>query len=193
MGHGMDVIKLAQHGLLTGFVVWGLLPQVHAKTWVLTDTSRISFDIKTVGLSAVKGVSNQSQAKLYFDINTPQNASVQVIFPTNSLKFNNPALRAIVLGESFFYSAKYQTATFKSTEFLPQGQDYYTVAGDLTLRGITKPVIFEAMLKPNVSNPKLLDVDASGIINRSDFGMKKAYGGVGEKVNIQLIGQWQVK
>ena len=75
------------------------------------------FDIKTVGLSAVKGVSNQSQAKLYFDINTPQNASVQVIFPTNSLKFNNPALRAIVLGESFFYSAKYQTATFKSTEF----------------------------------------------------------------------------
>lgn len=67
------------------------------------------------------------------------------------------------------------------------------MAGDLTLRGITKPVIFEAMLKPNVSNPKLLDVDASGIINRSDFGMKKAYGGVGEKVNIQLIGQWQVK
>ena len=66
MGHGMDVIKLAQHGLLTGFVVWGLLPSVHAKTWVLTDTSRISFDIKTVGLSAVKGVSNQSQAKLYF-------------------------------------------------------------------------------------------------------------------------------
>ena len=40
----MDVIKLAQHGLLTGFVVWGLLPSVHAKTWVLTDTSRISFD-----------------------------------------------------------------------------------------------------------------------------------------------------
>ena len=87
MGHGMNVIKLAQHGLLTGFVVWGLLPSVYAKTWVLTDTSRISFDIKTVGLSAVKGVSNQSQAKLYFDINTPQNASVQVIFPTNSLKF----------------------------------------------------------------------------------------------------------
>ena len=96
-------------------------------------------------------------------------------------------------GKVFFIQQNIKQRLLKAQNFLPQGQDYYTVAGDLTLRGITKPVIFEAMLKPNVSNPKLLDVDASGIINRSDFGMKKAYGGVGEKVNIQLIGQWQVK
>ena len=48
-------------------------------------------------------------------------------------------------------------------------------------------------LKPNPSNPKLLDVQSSTVINRSDFGMKRALGGVGEKVNIQLSGQWLAK
>ncbi|WP_265936606.1 YceI family protein [Acinetobacter cumulans] len=67
------------------------------------------------------------------------------------------------------------------------------VYGNLTLKGITKPTVFMTLLKPNTANPRLLDVNAVGSINRSDFGMKKAYGGVGEKVNIRLKGQLQSK
>ena len=88
---------------------------------------------------------------------------------------------------------QYKTVTFKSTEFVPQDSDRFNVQGELTLRGITKPVTFDAVLKPNASNSKLLDVYAIGYINRSDFGMKKSYGGVGEKVDIKLTGQWQLK
>ena len=97
------------------------------------------------------------------------------------------------LGEDFFNAAQYKTATFKSTEFQPLGDGRYSVKGDLTLRGVTKQVTFDMLLKPNSSNPKLLDVQSSTVINRSDFGMKRALGGVGDKVNIQLSGQWLAK
>lgn len=189
----MDVIKLERWWLVAGISVFSLLPQVHAQNWVLTEASSISFDIKTVGLSVVKGVSNQPQTQLYFDVRMPKNASVFVILPANSLRFSNPALGPMILGEGFFNEAQYKNVIFKSTEFLQQTPDHYLVEGDLTLRGITRPVTFNTVLKPNASNAKLLDVYARGSINRSDFGMRKSYGGVGEKVNIQLIGQWQVK
>jgi len=73
------------------------------------------------------------------------------------------------------------------------GGGKYNIAGNLTLRGITKPVTFSTTLKPSANSAHLLDVRSSAMINRSDFGMKKAIGGVGEKVNIQLSGQWKVQ
>lgn len=165
----------------------------HAEVWGLTKESLVSFDIKTVGLTVVQGVSDEAQARLYFDINQPKNASVVVTLSSNSLQFNPPVLRPMILSEHFFDADQYKTMMFKSTEFVPIDADHYNVYGNLTLKGITKPTVFLTLLKPNTANPRLLDVNAVGSINRSDFGMKKAYGGVGEKVNIRLKGQLQSK
>ena len=52
-------------------------------------------------------------------------------------------------------------------------------------------MIFDTTLTPTAKNAKLLDVHATTTINRSDFGMRKALGGVGEQVTIQLKGQWK--
>ena len=46
-------------------------------------------------------------------------------------------------------------------------------------------------MSPRQGNPDLMDLEAFTIIRRSDFGMKKALGGIGEKVNIQVVGQWR--
>lgn len=170
-----------------------LYSTAHAQIWGLTKDSVVSFDIKTVGLTVVQGVSDEAQARLYFDINQPKTASVTVTLSSNSLQFNPPVLRQMILSEQFFDATQYKTMSFKSTEFVPIDADYYNVYGSITLRGITKPTVFMALLKPNATNPKLLDVNAVGSINRSDFGMKKAYGGVGEKVNIRLKGHLQAK
>lgn len=80
--------------------------------------------------------------------------------------------------------------SYKGNKFTALGNHKYRIDGHLTLRGVTKPVSFNASLIPNKTNPKLYDTQAEAIINRSDFGMKKALVGVGEKVNIQLSGQW---
>lgn len=166
---------------------------VLAQGWTLTAASHVSFDIKAVGLSVVKGTFNQQHSRMFFDASAPKTASAELILAANSLTFSKPALRNMFLGEDFFNAAQYKTATFKSTEFQPLGDGRYSVKGDLTLRGVTKQVTFDMLLKPNPSNPKLLDVQSSAVINRSDFGMKRALGGVGDKVNIQLSGQWLAK
>ncbi len=61
----------------------------------------------------------------------------------------------------------------------------------LTLRGVSKMVTLDTLLKPNTINPRLLDVESQTVVQRSDFGMKRALGGIGENVHIRLSGQWQ--
>ena len=97
----------------------------HAEVWGLTKESLVSFDIKTVGLTVVQGVSDEAQARLYFDINQPKNASVTVTLSSNSLQFNPPVLRQMILSEQFFDATQYKTMSFKSTEFVPIDADYY--------------------------------------------------------------------
>ena len=58
---------------------------------------------------------------------------------------------------------------------------------------MSKAVTFNATLKPSKRNVKWMDFNGSTQIKRHDFGMKKAVGGVGEKVNIQVSGQWEIQ
>lgn len=189
----MNLKRGIRQSMLASVAVLGLFTQTHAQDWTLTPTSLISFDIKSVGLSVVKGTFHQQQSSMHFDLQSPQNASIELTLMTNSLSFSKPVLKNMILGEDFFKAAQYKTVMFKSTDFQPLGNNRYRVNGYLTLRGITKLVILDTVLIPNASHSKLLDVQSSTVINRRDFGMKKAFGGVGEKVNIYLTGQWKVK
>lgn len=167
----------------------------HANTqqWSLTPATHVGFDIKSMGFSIVKGKFEQVQSSMSFDLAVPQNASAQFVLDVNSLSLTKPSLRNLILGEDFFYAEKYQTATFTSHQFISLGNDHYSIKGDLSLRGVTQPVVLDTLLKPNPTNPQLLDVEAKTVVKRSDFGMKKAFGGIGEKVNIEVFGQWQPK
>lgn len=165
--------------------------QVNAASWTLTPNSQVGFDIDSLGVTLVKGQFNKVQSSMTFDAQSPQNASTNFVMDTNSLSLSKPSMQKMILGEDLFYVQKYKTVHFKSTTFKALGNNKYTISGNLTIRDVTRPVKFDTTLTPNPSNPKLLDVESSTLINRTDFGMKKAIGGIGEKVNIQLKGQWQ--
>lgn len=170
----------------------GISP-AYAERWTLTPKSEVGFEIKSMGVQLVGGQFEEVQSVMHFDPTAPQQASTQFVLNVDSLQLSKPSLRHMILGEDLFYAQKYKTVSFKSTRFTALGPDQYRIAGNLTLRGVTRPVIFHTSLKPNTGNPKLLDVQSFTQIQRSDFGMKKAMGGVGEKVNIQLKGQWRVQ
>ncbi|WP_171302378.1 YceI family protein [Acinetobacter indicus] len=170
----------------------GISP-AYAERWTLTSKSEVGFEIKSMGVQLVGGQFKQVQSVMHFDPTAPQQGSTQFVLNVDSLQLSKPSLRHMILGEDLFHAQKYKTVSFKSTRFTALGPDQYRIAGNLTLRGVTRPVVFHTSLKPNKGNPKLLDVQSSTQIQRSDFGMKKAIGGVGEKVNIQLKGQWRVQ
>ena len=182
-----------KNALLIAGVTFAFSTQVQAQSWTLTPESNVGFEIKSLGVTVVRAKFNRVQSSMQFDAKAPQYASTNFVMDVNSLSLSKPSLKNMILGEDLFYASKYKTANFKSTSFKDLGGGQYNIFGNLTLRGITKPVSFSTTLKPSASNANLLDVQSFAVINRSDFGMKKAMGGVGEKVNIQLSGQWKVQ
>ena len=182
-----------KNALLIAGVTFAFSTQVQAQSWTLTPQSNVGFEIKSLGVTVVRAKFNQVQSSMQFDAKAPQHASTHFVMDVNSLSLSKPSLKNMILGEDLFYASKYKSATFKSTSFKDLGDGQYNIVGNLTLRGTTKPVSFSTTLKPSTNNTNLLDVQSSAVINRSDFGMKKAIAGVGEKVNIQLSGQWKVQ
>jgi len=165
----------------------------YAKSWTLTPQSSVGFNINSLGLNVVKGNFQEFKATMQFDPDQPQQSSTEFTMQVDSLEVSKPSLKNMIMGEDLFHASRYKTVNFKSTQFKPNGTNRYQVMGQLTLRGVTRPVVFDTTLTPNKGNPNLLDVKSTTVINRSDFGMMKATAGVGEKVNIHLMGQWKTQ
>jgi len=163
---------------------------VYAQEWTLSSQSLISFDIKSLGISVVNGKFTQVQSKMNFQISDFKQASTEFILNVESVEINRSSLKKKILGKDLFYVEKYKTIVFKSTHFKKIEKNKYYIYGMLTIRGVTKPVIFETILKPDDQNSEKLDVLATTIIKRSDFGMQPAVAGIGENVNIQVKGVW---
>jgi polyisoprenoid-binding protein YceI len=101
-----------------------------------------------------------------------------------------PALDTELVKESFFDAAKYPLATFQSTKVTSTGKDKLAVAGDLTIHGVTKPVVFDVTVNKVGVNP-MRGVPAAGFdavttIKRSDFGVSKFVPNVGDEVTIHV-------
>ncbi|AXY56301.1 YceI family protein [Acinetobacter chinensis] len=174
-------------------MVLSLLTSANAGTYTLAQNSHVGFHIESMGVNIVKAQFSKVQSSLNFDVKAPQNASTSFVMDVNSLSVNKPSLKNMIMGQDLFYAAKYKTVSFKSTVFQPLGGHHYNIQGYLTLRGVTRPVTFTATIKPVVADASVMDFKSSTTIKRSDFGMKKAVGGVGEKVSIDVSGQWKAQ
>jgi len=92
--------------------------------------------------------------------------------------------------EDFLDTAKFPTATFKSTRVLFDGDKPSSIEGQLTIKGITKPVTltvtsFTAMEHPMVKKPAI-GANAYAVIKRSEFGAGKYAPYVGDDVRIDI-------
>ncbi|MFZ1056504.1 MAG: YceI family protein, partial [Opitutaceae bacterium] len=74
----------------------------------------------------------------------------------------------------FFDAAKFDSIAFKSTSWKKTGEGTFDVAGDLTIHGVTKPVVLKVDLLgfgPGMMGAQLSGWDASVTLNRRDFGV----------------------
>jgi polyisoprenoid-binding protein YceI len=179
--------------VLIVFIGLILFNSANAQTWSLSPQTKVGFDIRSMGMSILSGQFTRFKSNMEFDSKIPYQMVSSFEIDVNSLSVSKSYLKDMMMAEDLFHAEKYKSVTFKSTEFKSLGNHKYEVKGLLTMKGITKPTTFTAVFKPRNSNNKVIDIEASTIINRSDFGMKKAFAGVGEKVDIQLIGQWHAQ
>ena len=125
-----------------------------ATKWNLDPThSEITFKVKHMMISNVKGEFRNFSAEIEAEDDTFKNAKVNATIQTDSIDTNNADRDAHLKGEDFFNAAKNPTITFSSDSLNDD------ITGNLTINGITKPV--------------KLDVDFGGI-NVDPWGNTKA-------------------
>ncbi len=116
--------------------------------------------------------------------------SVDITIDANSVDSGYPVFNGHLKGEDFFDTAKYPTITYKSDKFKFDGDKLVGVDGDLTVKGITRPVeltvtSFECKPHPMVKK-EACGANAVAHIKRSDFNMGKYVPAVSDEVTLSI-------
>lgn len=139
--------------------------------------TEVGFDVRHF-FSKVHGRFNDFQGTIVFDDQDPSKISVEASAVTASISTDNEKRDGHLKTADFFDAEKFPTLTFKSTKVTAAGKNKYKVAGDLTLRGVTKPVVFDvdflgagAVGVGGQSWGNKAGFAATATINRKDFGI----------------------
>ncbi len=160
-----------------------------------TSHSAIHFSVRHMVVSKTRGRFTKFSGQIAFDPDDPAKSSVQVTIEPASLDTADAQRDAHLRSADFFDVDKYPQAAFKSTKVIDLGGDKYQVEGDLTIRGVTRPVVLEAVFEGSAKDPwggERAGFAAVTSLDRSDFGLtwNKALetGGVlvGDKVELTL-------
>jgi polyisoprenoid-binding protein YceI len=129
------------------------------------------------GVSHWTGKFNKSSGKVWLD-REHSTGKIDITIDVSSINFGFPMLDKIMQGPDYFDVAKYPTATYKSDSITFKNGQPAAVNGQLTLRGVTKPVAlsltaFKCRQHP-MFNREVCGGDATGEFDRAQFGLTKA-------------------
>jgi polyisoprenoid-binding protein YceI len=140
--------------------------------------SEVGFDIRHF-FSKVHGRFNTFQGTIVFDPKNPAATSVDATADAKSIWTDNEKRDGHLRSADFFAADSFPVLSIKSTKVTSAGEGKYKVAGDLTLRGVTKPVVFDAEFlgagAVGVGGQNWgtkAGFSATTVINRQDFGIK---------------------
>ena len=150
--------------------------------------TQVVWTLNHMGITPLSGDFAASGGSLTLDPKNPAAAKVSVDFNLTTMTTLVPAFTTHLLSPDILDAAKYPTANFTSTGVTVSGTNA-KIAGNLTLHGVTKPVVLNAKFYGAGDNPrsKKLNVGfaATTTIKRSDFGIM--YGPtVADEVNLQI-------
>ncbi|MCL1067194.1 YceI family protein [Shewanella olleyana] len=152
------------------------------------------FKIQHLGLSTYVGRFNQFDAALNFDPKNMSAATLNAVVDINSIDINNSDLAETLQEDTWFDSTQYPQAVFTSHTVTPISDTSFNFTGDLTLRGVTKPVTFKATFHGGADNwmtgKYTVGFSAVGQINRSDFGMSSYIPIVGDEIDLEIYAEF---
>ena len=157
---------------------------------------KITWSVDHLGFSTYYGQFVNVQAQLTLDPANPVNSSLTATIPLTEVDSNSDGLDRHLQTADFFDTANHPTATFVSRSITLDADDANeaTVVGDLTLRGVTRPVTMEVELNqagPSMGNTYKAGFDGEATIKRSEFGI--TYGipmGLGDDVKLHIEGEF---
>lgn len=152
--------------------------------------TQVQFTYNHMGFSNITGRFDEVTGDFLFDAADPTKSSVSITIPVSSISTGVAKLDEHLLKADFFDAAQFPTATFKSTGVTAAGEGKLAVAGDLTIHGVTRPVVLDVTINGIGEHPMrkapAAGFDASASIKRSDFGVGAYVPAVSDEVTLSI-------
>lgn len=152
--------------------------------------TQVQFTYNHMGFSNITGRFDEVKGDFLFDAADPTKSSVSITIPVASISTGVDKLDEHLLKADFFDATQFPTATFTSTAVTAAGEGKLAVAGDLTIHGVTRPVVLDVTIngigEHPMSKAPSAGFDASAKIKRSDFGVGAYVPAVGDEVTLSI-------
>lgn len=157
--------------------------------------SSVAFSVRHLMISRVHGVFKKWSGSLETDDAHPENSKVKVSIDTASIDTREDQRDQHLRSADFFHAGEHPQITFESTSVQKLDGEHFRVTGNLTIRGVTKPVTLDTEYFGRQKDPyggERAGFSAKTAIDRKDFGLTfniPLDGGglaVGDKVDIVL-------
>jgi polyisoprenoid-binding protein YceI len=145
-------------------------------TWNIdTAHSSAQFSVRHMMVATVRGEFTSTKGTVRWDGKNLATAVVEATIDAATIGTREPKRDAHLRSADFFDVERYPTLTFKSTKVEPIGPGKLRMTGDLTIRGVTRSVVFDVegpteAIKDNRGNQRV-GASATATINRKDFGL----------------------
>ncbi|GHG92396.1 YceI family protein [Streptomyces rubradiris] len=157
--------------------------------------SHIGFSVRHAMVTTVRGAFTDYDSTLYFDGAQPSESRADLVIRVASVDTGVQQRDAHIIGADFFDARQYPEMTFHSTSTVHEGGETFRMTGDLTIRGVTRPVDLHIDYLGSVLDPfgfERAGFDGTTTIDRTEWGLvynqRLKAGGtmVSEKVRLQF-------
>lgn len=170
--------------------------QTATSTWTIDPAHSVAeFAVKHMMVSTFKGHFRSLEGTVYLDEETPANSSVTASVDVAGVDTQTPDRDAHLRSDDFFNAEQYPKMTFRSTRVEQVDEDNWKVAGDLTIRDVTKEVVLDTEYEGRILDPwgnERIGFTARTELSRKEFGVRWntliESGGVvvGDRVRVEL-------
>ena len=152
--------------------------------------TQVTWEVNHMGFSMLQGQFGASGGSITIDPAKPAQTKVDVTFAIADLSVTSSQFATYLKSQDFFDVAANPNARFVSTAVTPRGANRATMTGNLTIKGITKPVTLDVTFVGAGANPMTKKLNfgfrAMGTIKRSDFGLGMAVPIVSDEVKLTV-------
>jgi len=135
--------------------------------------SEVTFRIRHM-MSRVSGSFGDFDGTIKLDREQPERSSVEFRIKSASIDTQNERRDTHLRSADFFDVEQHPEIVFKSTRVVPKGDNAFEVHGDLTMRGVTKPIVLPVTSLGEMKDPRgraKAGWEAATTLNRKDYGI----------------------
>jgi polyisoprenoid-binding protein YceI len=148
-----------------------------------------NFSYSHMGLSSQISKFTKTTGTVVYD-KEAKTGSVDITIDMKSVDTGSNLFNGHIQGADFLDTEKFPTATFRSTKVIFSGDEPATIEGNLTIKGVTKPVVLTVTHFKNMAHPMMkkdaIGANATTVVKRTDFNAGKYAPMVGDDVTVTI-------